>query len=345
MKRRLAHATLDDWIAREAISFSFNSLETSNAIDQMIGLLDDSVELLGFGEALHGGEDILILRNRLFERLVEVHGYRAIAIESSFPRAYLVNEYIASRSHLSYEELQDSGFGHGFGLLEANRELVEWMRRYNADSEHQVKIRFYGFDIPVLNAGLASPRQVLEFVLDYLDANDSKRGQKRRQQINSIIGEDAQWENLEALTDPAKAIGLSPNATALRIETEDIITEIRRRRHELIALSNRERYSEAFQYALVARQLLNYHAAVARKTDHAELLSIRDLFMADNLAYIVARERGRGKVFAFAHNGHLQRSQVKLQMGAEVCTWLPAGAHIDEMFGWRYLGICEQCQP
>jgi erythromycin esterase-like protein len=29
------------------------------------------VELLGFGEALHGGDDILILRNRLFERLVE----------------------------------------------------------------------------------------------------------------------------------------------------------------------------------------------------------------------------------------------------------------------------------
>lgn len=47
----------------------------------------DPVELLGFGEALHGGEDILIFRNRLFQRLVEVHGYSAIAIESSFPRA------------------------------------------------------------------------------------------------------------------------------------------------------------------------------------------------------------------------------------------------------------------
>jgi hypothetical protein len=44
------------------------------------------VELLGSGEALHGGEETLRFRNRLFQRLVELHGYSAIAIESSFPR-------------------------------------------------------------------------------------------------------------------------------------------------------------------------------------------------------------------------------------------------------------------
>ncbi len=57
----------------------------------MIASLSDSIELLGFGETLHGGEDILILRNRLFQRLVETHNYSAI--ESSFPRARIVNEY------------------------------------------------------------------------------------------------------------------------------------------------------------------------------------------------------------------------------------------------------------
>jgi hypothetical protein len=55
------------------------------AVDTVIASLGESVDLLGFGEALHGGEDILILRNRLFQRLVEAHGYSAIATESSFP--------------------------------------------------------------------------------------------------------------------------------------------------------------------------------------------------------------------------------------------------------------------
>jgi erythromycin esterase len=129
MERTFIHTTLDDWIAREAIPFSVVSSETFNdSIDKVIASLDDSLELLGFGEALHGGEDILMLRNRLFQRLVEAHGYSAIAIESSFPRARIVNEFVASRGPASYEEVQNTGFGHGFGRLEANRELVEWMR-------------------------------------------------------------------------------------------------------------------------------------------------------------------------------------------------------------------------
>src|SRR5450759_1011969 len=127
------YATLDDWILHEAIPFSIDSSETFNAsINKVITLLDDSVKLLGFGEALHGGEDILILRNRLFQRLAETHGYSAIAIESSFPRARVVNEYIAGRGPASYKAVQDTGFSHGFGRLDANRELVEWMRQYNA---------------------------------------------------------------------------------------------------------------------------------------------------------------------------------------------------------------------
>ena len=90
--------SLDDWIAREAIPFSINSSSTFNAaVDRVIASLGDFVELLGFGEALHGGKDILILRNRLFQHLVEVYGYSAIAIESSFPRAHIVNEYVSGR--------------------------------------------------------------------------------------------------------------------------------------------------------------------------------------------------------------------------------------------------------
>jgi Erythromycin esterase homolog len=128
------HTTLDDWIRREGIPFSADSPASfSTAVDKVLASLGDSVELLGFGEALHGGEDILILRNRLFQRLVEAHGYSAIAIESSFPRARVVNEYVAGRGPASYEAVQETGFSHGFGRLDANRELVEWMRRYNAD--------------------------------------------------------------------------------------------------------------------------------------------------------------------------------------------------------------------
>lgn len=333
------HVTLDDWIASESTPFSVDSPKTFNAaVDKMITSLGDSVELLGIGEALHGGEDILILRNRLFQRLVEAHGYSAIAIESSFPRARVVNEYIAGRGSASYEAVQDIGFSHGFGRLDANRELVEWMRRYNADPSHRVKLQFYGFDSPTEMMGSDSPSQVLRFVLDYLASIDSASAQEHRERIDPLLGQDSNWENPAAMFDPTKSVGLSPEATALRIETEDLITELRLRCPELVAKSDKSRYLEAVQYASVSRQLLNYHATMARKSDKRiiRLLGIRDALMADNLTYMVSHERGRGKVLAFAHNAHLQRGMTKMQFGTDLCIWWPAGSHLNEMFGSRY---------
>ncbi len=340
------HTTLADWIARETTSFSVVSPRTFDAaVDKLIASLGNSVELLGVGEALHGGEDLLILRNRLFQRLVEAHGYSAIAIESSFPRGRAVNEYVAGRGPTSYEAVQETGFSHGFGQLEANRELVEWMRQYNADPSPrgypQVNLQFYGCDSPTEMIGTDSPSLVLHFVLDYLASIDPNNGQQRRERIKSLLGSDADWENPAASMDPTQAVGLSASATALRIEMEDLITELQIRRPELVARSDKDRYLEALQYASVARQLLNYHAALARESDEriSELLGIRAAMMADNLAYTVARERGRGKVLAFAHNRHLQRGKIQWQLGPHALTWWPAGSHLNEMFGKGYIVI------
>jgi erythromycin esterase-like protein len=336
------YSTLDDWVAREALRFSVDAPETLHAaLDTMIGSLGISVELLGFGEALHGGEAILILRNQLFQRLVEAHGYSAIAVESSYPRGRVVNEYVAGRGPASYAAVQEAGFSHGFGRLAANRELVEWMRQYNADPAHEVKVRFYGFDSPTEMTGTDSPRHVLLFTCDYLASIDQDSGQARRERIEALLGSDSDWENPAAMMDPAQSVGLSAGATALRIETEDLITELQIRRPELVARSDRDRYLEALQYALVARQLLNYHAGLARASDKrvSELLGIRDTMMADTLASIVARERGRGKVLAFAHNGHLQRGKTEWQLGPHLNVWWPAGAHLAELFGAGYASI------
>ena len=61
--------------------------------------------------------------------------------------------------------------------------------------------------------------------------------------------------------------------------------------------------------------------------------------MADNLAYMVSRERARGKVFVFAHNSHLQRGKSQWQLGTDIYTWWSVGSHLNEMFGQRYTVI------
>lgn len=335
-------ATLDDWIARETLAFSLTDATSFNtAVDQVMASLGKQVELLGLGEALHGGEELLILRNRLFQYLAQAHGYSAIAIESSFSRARLVNEYVAGRSSASSEAIQESGFSHDFGKIEANRELMEWMRQYNADPTHRVKLQFYGFDSPTENAYADSPRQLLYVVLDYLASIDEKRAQEYRSRIEPLLGEDSAWENPAAMMDPTKSIGLSPKARELRIETEDLSSELFARRPELVEKSDASCYLEAAQYAWEARQLLTYHAEFARQSDQrlARLVGIRDAVMAHNLAYVVARERDRGNVLAFAHNTHLTRGKADWQWVSDPFIWWPAGAHLNELLGRRYAVI------
>jgi erythromycin esterase-like protein len=334
------YTTLDDWVTHEAIPCSLASRPDFNAaVDTVISALGDAVTLLGLGEALHGGEELLVLRNQLFQRLVETHGYSAIAVESSFPRGFIINDYVLGRGSASYAAVQDTGWSHGFGTFAANRELVEWMRHYNADPAHRRKLQFYGFDSPT-DMIADSPRQILHVVLDYLGERDEALGQQYRKRIDPLLGQDAAWENPAAAFDPTQAIGRSPEASALRIETEDLIAELHMRRPELVAKSDESRYREAIHFAVAARQLLHYHAMLAQPSEERQgrLLGVRAAMMAENLAYIVSREQGRN-VLVFAHNTHLKRGKVQWQWGKETVSWWPVGSHLHERCGRRYAVI------
>jgi erythromycin esterase len=336
-------STLDEWIAQTAIPFSLEQANT--AIDRLVCSLGNSVELLGIGEALHGGEVFLELRNQLFQRLVNAHQFTAIAVESSFPRSWLAQEYVSGRGCNSYTDIRETGFSNGFGKLDANRELIEWMRAYNTAKAPEHSLAFYGFDSPTEMTHTDSPRALLTFVLDYLERVESDSGNKLRQQIEEQLGQDVTWENPAAMFDPSKSIGLTSDATAVRLTTEELLSELIIRRPEFVAKSDRDQFEAALHAAKHARSLLNYHAAIATTSEDrlARCLGLRDAMMAENLVYIVERERRRrpnnGRVFVFAHNSHLKLGHAEWQLGPNTLAWWPAGAQVKQVLGDRYAVI------
>jgi erythromycin esterase-like protein len=332
------HATLDEWIARDAVRFDLaspGSLEA--AVDRVLGELGPAVELLALGEALHGSEEILLVRNRMFRRLVEKHGFSAVAIEATSPQTGAINEYVLGKREASDPDVRE-WFGNGFGLLEANRELVEWVRRHNADASHPTSLHFYGFDLPLGQGGLANPSRALGIALDYLGLVDPARATTHRDRITLLVGNSSDWERPAAMFDPGQAIGLTPRATDLRIATLDLITDLRIRRPQYAAKSDPLAYGDALHHAELGRKLLDAHAALAKPGAYATMLGVRDLIMADNLRHVVACEEGRGKVLAFAAGGHLKRgtAQWHLPPGDDVKEWWPAGAQLTEALGNRY---------
>lgn len=333
------YSTLDEWASREGAPFSLEDRESlDTAVDRLVAALGSEIELLGLGEPMHGAEVFLRLRNAVFQRLVEKHGYSAIAIESSFPRGAIANEFVLGHGPATYDDVQETGFSHQFGRDPTTRELVEWMRRYNSGTSRGPKLHIYGFDSPTEAMYSDSPRHLLHFALDYLDAFGSESNAERRARVDELLGDDAAWETTEAAFNPSQSIGLSPAAAALRTITEDLIAELHIRRPELAAASSPARYAKARRYAEHARQMLTYHAAIARDSPDrlARCLGMRDAMMADNLAYIVERERGRGKVLAFAHNSHVKRGAAEWQLGPQLIRWWPAGSQAHEIFGSRY---------
>lgn len=352
-------ASLDEWIAREALPFSLDK-GFDAAVDRMMSRLGDQVSLLGFGEALHGGEEFLILRNRLFQRLVEAHGFSAITLETNYMRARLVDGYVAGRGSATYEAIEDKGFSYGSGKYAANRELVEWMKRYNSDPANAVKLSLYG-TVPSEGEATESPRQALEFALAYLRSVDPVAAARHKTIMEPLLGADADWEDSAAVVhkeiltrilggDTAQQIvgrdapagandagkfGLSPRASALRVATEELASELSVRRPELVAKSDRESFGEALQHVTVAQHLLAIHAALARRESLDNLVGMRDAMAAEYLVHISEREKTRGKVLVYLHSAHLRRTKTKLPW----YEFWPTGAHLDQLFGARFAVI------
>ena len=121
-----------------------------------------AARVVAFGEPTHGVHEPLAFRNRLFRFLVERMGFTAIALESGF------TESIGARSFIEggegdAETAARTGLSSWVNRYLENRELIQWMRDYNAaaSSAGHRKIRLYGIDLTE-GARVGGPRRALD---------------------------------------------------------------------------------------------------------------------------------------------------------------------------------------
>jgi erythromycin esterase-like protein len=140
--------------------------------DPLMDLVEDARFVL-LGEASHGTHEFYRERARITRRLIEEHGFAAVAVEADWPDAYRVNHYVqGSRGDGdAIEALAD--FRRFPTWMWRNTdvvEFVEWLRGHNeARPPGAAKIGFYGLDLYSLRASM-------EAVVQYLDKVDPRGG-------------------------------------------------------------------------------------------------------------------------------------------------------------------------
>ena len=130
-----------EWIRSAAIPLAtveprqgYNDLE---ALRPIIG----TARIVSLGEATHGTREFFKLKHRILEFCVAELDFTMFGIEASFPESLAVNAYVLDGVGNAADAL--SGMRYWIWDTEEVLDLIEWMRRWNANNARKVK--FYGF--------------------------------------------------------------------------------------------------------------------------------------------------------------------------------------------------------
>lgn len=293
-------------------------------------LVPTACDLLALGEPTHGEPAFPLIRNELFAQLTDL-GFRSIALETDRVAALTVDGFVRGETADDLESVMRKGFSHGFGNLDANRQLVVWIREYNRNRSPQERLAFHGVDVPTETAGAPSPRPYLEHARDYLGLDLD---------IAGLTGDDERWNRTEAVMDPTMSVGAGPEAAWLRTFADDMLTDFHTQAPDLIAATSRAAWFRATTHLTAGLGLLRYHRAAAEPLEEAErtshLLGVRDAIMAQNLLDVRDVEAGRGPTLVHAHNLHLQGNPSRWHRSGLEIRWSGAGSIVKALIGERY---------
>ena len=107
--------------------------------------IPDNVKIIGFGEATHGNADFQELKTEIFRNLVEQDKVRAFALEGPFGDYLIVDDYINGGETTIDEAVEALCFR--IYKTETSKELLEWMKDYNAKASDADKLHFYGLSV------------------------------------------------------------------------------------------------------------------------------------------------------------------------------------------------------
>ena len=265
--------------------------------------------VVAYGENTHGAHEPLAFRNRLFRHLVEELGFTAIAVETGLPESRRIARFVAggpgAPPPAEAARVARESFTWGFGNFEENVELLRWMRAYNDDPGHPRKVRFYGMDLSLGGPQGSTPTPAaIEGALAYLARVDPPVAEAIRTRVTPL---------LRHLPGGPSSTITAPEREALTDVIDSLATQLERGSATYVTRSGEEEYAWAVRNTEVARQGDRVHRVQTSPSPGGGVspgawreVTARDSAMAENVRWVMQRERGRGRVLVFAHVMHVK---------------------------------------
>jgi erythromycin esterase-like protein len=265
--------------------------------DALIDAIGDARVVL-LGEATHGTQEFYRERARITRRLIEEHGFSAVAVEADWPDAYRVNRYVRGVGGDASADEALRGFRRFPAWMWRNAEVlafVSWLRSHNDTQPSDARTGFYGLDLYSLRASMQA-------VLDYLAKVDPGAAERARRRYACFerFGDEMQTY--------AYATGLGL-ADSCEREVVSQMTDLHRRRAEYASRDGRIAADEYFYAEQNARLVANaeeyYRTMLGGRV---ESWNLRDRHMTDTLlalmGFLDCAPRP-SRVVVWAHNSHL----------------------------------------
>ncbi|KAJ5678146.1 uncharacterized protein N7477_003779 [Penicillium maclennaniae] len=260
-----------------------------------------SRQVVLLGDGTHGTSEFYRARAEITKRLIKVHGYTIVAVETDWPDAEAVDRYVRMRpgpkariGGTAYGQEKHEPFKRFPTWMWRNREmqeLVEWMREWNKDQPEESRAGFYGLDLYSMGSSMKA-------VIEYLDRVDPAAGKQAR----------VLYGCLDPWADDPVAYGLA-NMQGMRdceAQVVQILRDFLKNRLEYMQsdILDGEEFQSGKQNAYLVRDAERYYKAMYWSSTSS--WSLRDTHMFETLARILqARPPPRDKAVVWAHNSHV----------------------------------------
>ncbi len=288
--------TVQTWIGHHVIPFKTDEPSSSDEDLQPLKQIVGNATIVGLGEQTHGTHEFFTMKRRILEFLVTHMGFTTFALENGWDESRQIDRYVltgqGNLSDLLHADLYPTWRVQEF------RDLIEWIRAYDADPAHPTKVHFAGIDCA--NISQAAFDEVVAYVRG-VDPQQAGLIQALYTDIRPTNPTPVFAENFSALPQTIKE--------QQRDNAQKVYLFLQAHQAAYESQSSKEAFALALQSAHVILQYTKYVTLLA--PSHTPFSSsglgyiYRDTCMAENVAWLHEHAGGSARMVLSAHNIHI----------------------------------------